>query len=113
MQRLEKYKKASILNNVDTYEVPTATLDQLLTDEMTAIKMDIEGADLEVLTQRRSWKNVKRLQIELSVDALRTKYPDGRGFDTFVDTCSRLRDGGFELGLADTWSVDSNLDQVT
>ena len=105
LQRLEKYMKPSILNAVVTYNVPCATLDQLLSDEITAIKMDIEGADLELLSQRREWKNVRRLHMELSVDQLRRESPDGGGFETFVAICEALRAGGFQLGLTDTTEI--------
>ena len=105
LQRLERYKKRSILCNVETYPVPCVTLEQLLCDQFTFVKMDVEGADLEVLSTVHAWKNVRRLQIELSVDLLRDKFPDGGGFDVFVEICEALREGGFQLGLADTLDI--------
>ena len=67
--------------------------------------MDVEGADLEVLSRVQQWSNVSRLQVELSVDQLREKHPDGGGYKMFVVICEALKEGGFQLGWADTLEI--------
>lgn len=69
--------------------------EDLLTDEVTAVKMDIEGAEREILENITDWKNVRKLVFEYHF----TKKKGDRynQFETFHTIMNRLRDQGFTV----------------
>ena len=73
---------------VETVEVQTRSFDEALTDDITFVKMDCEGAELDILPAVQSWRNVERLVFEYS-------FTKRRDMPAFWDTLATLREHGF------------------
>lgn len=54
--------------NARAITVQSVTLADALTDEVTAVKMDIEGAEIDILQTRQNWRNVRKLCFEWHFD---------------------------------------------
>ncbi|CAE7405900.1 unnamed protein product, partial [Symbiodinium sp. CCMP2456] len=72
--------------------VPAISLGEALADRHTVVKMDIEGSELQLLAQRRDWKNTRLLIVEFSAGRCRRF---GAGPLPFAGVLDSLKAGGF------------------
>lgn len=62
---LEKYSSGNVLSEWQKFEVPTTTLTEYIEDEIDFLKMNIEGAEFDVINQaKEKLKNVRQIVIE-------------------------------------------------
>jgi FkbM family methyltransferase len=71
------------------------SFESLLTPDITAVKMDIEGAEREILENCNDWKNVKKLVFEYHFT--RKKDDSYSTFDKFHQIMNKLKTFGFEV----------------
>ena len=67
----------------------TRSFDEALTDDITFVKMDCEGAELDILPDVKCWRNVEKLVFEYS-------FTKQKSMSIFWGTLETLRKHGFD-----------------
>lgn len=89
--RLEQYDNYAASYQHEVYSVAATPFETLLkARRFTVVKMDVEGAELELLSEMREWGHVRVVMAEISVAHLRRTHRDGSGWRVLADILDAL-----------------------
>lgn len=79
----------------ESVQIPYIKFEDLLTDEITAVKLNIQGDEREILQNVRDWKNVEKLVFEYHFT--KKKNDQYNTLEKFHEIMNHLREQGFDV----------------